>query len=77
MTSFCSNYSIPIIKSITFVNARDLENCAELVVSHPFKNKDTLLWEKIVFDLAYEFCSCVDIVVDQIKKKCALGTVKM
>ena len=36
---------------------------------HPFENKDTILRVKVVSDLAYEFCSCVDIEVNQIFKK--------
>ena len=36
--------------------------------SHPLK-KDTLFLVEVVSDLAYKFCSCVDIEVNQILKK--------
>ena len=37
--------------------------------THPFENKDTLFRVEVVYDLAYEFCSCVDISVNQILTK--------
>ena len=35
----------------------------------PFENKDTIFWVEGFSDLAYEFCSCVDIVVNHILTK--------
>ena len=32
---------------------------------HPFENKDNMLRVEVVSDLAYDFCSCVDISVNQ------------
>ena len=69
ITHFCSNYLISIIKSITLVNECDLENCAAWDFSHPFDNKDTIFRVEVVSDLAYEFCSCVDISVNYILTK--------
>ena len=31
---------------------------------HPFENKDTIFWVEVVTELANEFCSCVDILVN-------------
>ena len=36
---------------------------------HPFENKDTILRVKVVSDLAYEFCSRVEILVNKILAK--------
>ena len=36
---------------------------------HTFENKYTFFWVKEVSDLAYEFCSCVGIAVDQVLTK--------
>ena len=40
--------------------------------SHPSEKKDTTLRVEVFSDLAYEFCSCVDIIVNQILKN--MGT---
>ena len=54
---------------------------------HPFKNKITIFRVAVVSDLAYEFCSCVDISVNHIltisghfmqwHRDCFLGTFKL
>ena len=36
---------------------------------HPFENKDTLFWFEVVYDLAYEFCSCVENAMNNILPK--------
>ena len=61
MKHFCSNYLISRIKKITLVNARDLEKCAAWAVFPSIQKKGTILRVEVVSDLAYEFCSCVDI----------------
>ena len=39
------------------------------LVSHPFENKDTIFRVEVVSDLAYDFCYCVEISVNQILTK--------
>ena len=36
---------------------------------HKFENKDTIFCVEVVSHLTYEFCSCIDIAVNQILTK--------
>ena len=33
---------------------------------HKFENRDTIFWVEVVYDLAYELCSCVEISLNYI-----------
>ena len=64
ITHLCAKKCISIIKSIYLVNGSDLEHYASWAV---FPS----IWKQIYYfqvkgssDLAYEFCSCVDIAVN-------------